>query len=110
MAKCEATHGDCDVKSCRCQNQMVSVREMGDDYEDYEDGPDDDDEEKKGTRRSARKSAEVRADESKVRTKTVGGKGTNAAHDGGSPEGKARSVPNTHFVWRAAATPTLRAR
>ena len=74
MAKCEATHGDCDVKSCRCQNQMVSVREMGDDYEDYEDGPDDDDEEKKGTRRSARKSAEVRADESKVRTKTVGGK------------------------------------
>ena len=79
MAKCEDTNGDCSVKGCRCQNNMVSMREMDDDYEDWEDfegdDNDDEDEDKKNARRSARKAAEVRADGSdKVRTKTVGGK------------------------------------
>ncbi len=64
MAKCEDTNGDCSVKGCRCQNNMVSMREMDDDYEDWEDfegdDNDDEDEDKKNARRSARKAAEVR--------------------------------------------------
>jgi len=59
MARCEATHGDCSVKGCRCQNQMIAARDMDDDYEDYEDF-ENDDEEQKNARRSARKSAENR--------------------------------------------------
>ena len=74
MARCEATHGDCSVKGCRCQNQMIAARDMDDDYEDYEDF-ENDDEEQKNARRAARKSAELRDDDSsKVRTKMVGGK------------------------------------
>jgi len=59
MARCEATRGDCSVKGCRCQNQMIAARDMDDDYEDYEDF-ENDDEEQKNARRSARKSAENR--------------------------------------------------
>jgi len=74
MARCEATRGDCSVKGCRCQNQMIAARDMDDDYEDYEDF-ENDDEEQKNARRAARKSAELRDDDSsKVRTKMVGGK------------------------------------
>lgn len=74
MSKCEATRGDCAVKGCRCQNQMVSERDMDDDYEDYLEDCQDDDNEKKSNKRSARKTAEKRDDEAKVRTKTVNGK------------------------------------
>jgi hypothetical protein len=79
MAKCEDTNGDCSVKGCRCQNNMVSMREMDDDYEDWEDfegdDNDDEDEDKKNARRSARKAAEVR-----------GGPGSGRQPEGGSGE------------------------
>ena len=79
MARCEATHGDCSVKGCRCQNQMIAARDMDDDYEDWESEDSGDDDEKKtaerSAKRAARKSAELRDDDSsKVRTKMVGGK------------------------------------
>jgi uncharacterized protein len=74
MEKCSGTMGDCGIKGCTCQNQMVSARDMEDDYEDY-DGSEDEADEEKTRRRSLRKATEVRADGSdKVRTKTVGGK------------------------------------
>jgi HK97 family phage prohead protease len=72
MAKCEATRGDCSIKSCRCQNVMVAARDMDDDYEDYLNIDEDDE---RSAKRAARKDTENRAaGDVQVRCKAVGGK------------------------------------
>ena len=80
MKKCEDSMGDCDVKGCRCQNCMVSARDVDDDYDDEDygtDGENESDRTAKRATREVRKHArftEQRDGDAKVRTKTVDGK------------------------------------
>ena len=83
MAKCEASQGDCSVKGCRCQNQMVAARDIDDAFDfgddddwDYDAHTDEEnaqhDEDK--AERSLKAKTEMRAADAKVLTKTVDGK------------------------------------
>lgn len=53
MEKCSATMGDCEIKGCRCQNQLRKAHEVyyGDDENEPEDGEDEDQRSLKAARR-----------------------------------------------------------
>jgi len=85
MEKCSATMGDCDIKSCRCQNSMCSDDDVyyGDDENEGDDKDDDNMRSLKAARRVILRSAlgivETHDGDGKVRTKMVDGKNLSAS-------------------------------